>query len=185
MKSIGYRGILDIGYRYDSRDGKYKVLDINPRIGSTFRLFKGSNGLDVARVAYLDLTGQHVPKGWIIEGRKWLVEDGDISSCIQYFCDKKLTPRQWIKSYRGVKEGAWFSWVDPVPFVMIIPRIAREAVRRLIKPLFRKMQRLIRYRYMESSDPPLLARRPDRWNWIGNTISQESFLRRLFKASPK
>jgi predicted ATP-grasp superfamily ATP-dependent carboligase len=156
MKSIGYRGILDIGYRYDSRDGKYKVLDINPRIGSTFRLFKGSNGLDVARVAYLDLTGQHVPKGWIIEGRKWLVEDGDISSCIQYFCDKKLTPRQWIKSYRGVKEGAWFSWVDPVPFLMIMPRIARiarEAVRRLIRSLYRKMQRLIIYRQIEWHDP--------------------------------
>ena len=39
MKSIGYKGILDIGYRYDRRDGKYKVLDINPRIGSTFRHF--------------------------------------------------------------------------------------------------------------------------------------------------
>ena len=39
MKAIGYQGILDIGYRYDQRDGKYKVLDVNPRIGCTFRLF--------------------------------------------------------------------------------------------------------------------------------------------------
>src|SRR5205823_874243 len=39
MKQLGYRGILDIGYRYDARDGQYKVLDINPRIGATFRLF--------------------------------------------------------------------------------------------------------------------------------------------------
>jgi len=49
MKRIGYRGILDIGYRYDARDGSYKVLDINPRIGATFRLFVAPNGMDVAR----------------------------------------------------------------------------------------------------------------------------------------
>ena len=33
MKAIGYRGILDIGFRYDARDGGYKLLDLNPRIG--------------------------------------------------------------------------------------------------------------------------------------------------------
>lgn len=48
MKRIGYKGILDIGYRYDARDGQYKVLDINPRIGCTFRLFVADNGMDVA-----------------------------------------------------------------------------------------------------------------------------------------
>src|SRR6185312_16906252 len=58
MKAVGYQGILDIGYRYDARDGKYKVLDVNPRIGSTFRLFVGQSGMDVARALYLDLTGQ-------------------------------------------------------------------------------------------------------------------------------
>ena len=39
MKEIGYRGVLDIGYRYDARDGLYKLLDVNPRLGATFRLF--------------------------------------------------------------------------------------------------------------------------------------------------
>jgi D-aspartate ligase len=56
MKDLGYRGILDIGYRYDARDGQYKVLDVNPRIGGTFRLFVGRNGMDVARALYLDMS---------------------------------------------------------------------------------------------------------------------------------
>ena len=42
MQAIGYHGILDIGYRRDQRDGSYKVLDVNPRIGCTFRLFAAS-----------------------------------------------------------------------------------------------------------------------------------------------
>jgi len=60
MKAIGYQGILDIGYRFDRRDGQYKVLDVNPRIGCTFRLFTATNGMDAARALYLDMTGQSV-----------------------------------------------------------------------------------------------------------------------------
>ena len=60
MHELGYRGILDIGYRFDERDGEYKLLDVNPRIGATFRLFVGDDGMDVLRALYLDLTGQEV-----------------------------------------------------------------------------------------------------------------------------
>jgi predicted ATP-grasp superfamily ATP-dependent carboligase len=61
VRAVGYKGILDIGYRYDARDGQYKLLDVNPRLGATFRLFVGHNGMDVARAEYLHFTGQPVP----------------------------------------------------------------------------------------------------------------------------
>ncbi len=128
MKSIGYKGILDIGYRYDARDGKYKVLDVNPRVGSTFRLFVASNGLDVARAAYLDLTGQPVPKSEIIEGRKWFVEDRDLISSINYHFEKTLTFRKWLTSFRGVGEGAWFAWDDLLPFFIQSIRFSRKII---------------------------------------------------------
>ena len=97
MKKIGYKGIVDIGYRYDKRDGKYKVLDINPRIGQTFRLFVGTNGIDCARAQYLDLTGQRVSSSVYQEGRKWIVEDKDLVSSIRYIHDKKLNVRKWLR----------------------------------------------------------------------------------------
>jgi predicted ATP-grasp superfamily ATP-dependent carboligase len=128
MKSIGYKGILDIGYRYDMRDGKYKVLDVNPRIGSTFRLFVGNNGLDVARAEYLDLTGQSVPFSEIVEGRKWFVEDRDLVSSVRYYYEKNLTFRQWLASFRGVQESAWFAWDDPSPFFMMCARSSRKVL---------------------------------------------------------
>ena len=118
MKQIGYRGILDIGYRYDRRDGQYKLLDVNPRIGATFRLFVGDNGLDVVRALYLDLTGQSVPRSNLCEGRKWVVEDNDFISFRNYRKDGKLTFREWINSFHGVQETAWFAWDDPVPFLI-------------------------------------------------------------------
>lgn len=117
MKSVGYKGILDIGYRYDARDGRYKVLDINPRIGATFRLFVGRRGMDVARALYLDMTGQSVPQDVPIEGRKWVVEFNDIKSCRAYRRDRRLSFADWIRSYRGVEEAAFFAWDDPRPFL--------------------------------------------------------------------
>jgi D-aspartate ligase len=126
MKSIGYKGILDIGYRYDLRDGKYKVLDVNPRIGSTFRLFVGTNGMDVARAEYLDLTGQYVPSSEITEGRKWFVEDRDFVSSIQYHYEKSLKFNNWISSFRGVQESAWFAWDDLSPFFIMCAKSSRK-----------------------------------------------------------
>jgi len=131
MKTVGYRGILDIGYRYDARDGLYKVLDVNPRLGGTFRLFVGENGLDVVRALYLDLTGQPVPETVAPSGRKWIVEDSDLVSCVRYYRDGKLTFRQWVKSLRGIREGAFWAFDDPRPFLRLFAKDLRVALHRI------------------------------------------------------
>jgi predicted ATP-grasp superfamily ATP-dependent carboligase len=131
MKALGYRGILDIGYRYDARDGQYKLLDVNPRIGCTFRLFVAENGMDTARALYLDLTGQPVPPSTSREGRKWLVEMPDLKSSIEYYRLGKLTLRQWADSFSGVQETAQFAWDDPWPFVDMCAQSGLNHLRRL------------------------------------------------------
>ena len=118
MRAIGYRGILDIGYRRDSRDGSYKVLDANPRIGCTFRLF-AAPGLDVARALYLDLTGQPVPSASPAMGRKWLVEDFDFVSALRLWKEGSLSPKDWLRSFSGVEEAACFAMDDPLPFLIM------------------------------------------------------------------
>jgi D-aspartate ligase len=118
MQAIGYRGILDIGYRWDLRDGQYRVLDVNPRIGCTFRLF-ASGDLDVARALYLDLTGQAVPEAAPAAGRKWLVEDFDLVSAFRSWREGNLSLKDWVRSFRGVQETACFALDDPVPFLMM------------------------------------------------------------------
>src|SRR5579863_3621357 len=97
MKAVGYRGIVDIDFRYDSRDGEYKILDVNSRIGSTFRLFVSRTGMDVARALYLDLTGQDVPVATLAAGRKWMVEDLDLVASLGYWRDGALNLREWLK----------------------------------------------------------------------------------------
>jgi D-aspartate ligase len=118
MKKVGYKGIVDIGYRYDARDGIYKVLDINPRIGSSFRLFVSSSGMDVARALYADFTGQPVEAGQLREGRKWFVEDQDLASSLEYYKRDRLKAGEWLSSFRSVEEAAYFAFDDLWPCVM-------------------------------------------------------------------
>lgn len=129
MKRLGYRGILDIGYRFDARDGSYKVLDVNPRIGATFRLFVAKNGLDVVRALYLDLTGQPVPVSEQVDGRKWLVEGGDFDSFLRYRREGKLTTRRWVASLAGVRETAYFAADDLKPFLGVCSEFFRRKAR--------------------------------------------------------
>jgi predicted ATP-grasp superfamily ATP-dependent carboligase len=123
MKAIGYRGVLDIGYRFDERDGQYKLLDVNPRIGGTFRLFVGENGMDVLRALYLDLTGQDVPPTSVRNGRRWTVQPMDLASAAVYRRRGDITAGSWIRSFRGVREEAWFAADDPLPFLALWVRL--------------------------------------------------------------
>lgn len=139
MKEIGYKGILDIGYRLDPRDGKYKVLDINPRVGQAFRLFVAENGLDVVRALYLDLTGQVVPHSVPIEGRRWMIEDYDLISSIRYFQEGSLKLGEWLRSFHRVQEAAYFSLKDPLPFsLMVYQRIRQLFLERFAMRSFRR-----------------------------------------------
>jgi predicted ATP-grasp superfamily ATP-dependent carboligase len=138
MKAIGYRGILDIGYRYDARDGLYKVLDVNPRVGATFRLFVGVNGIDVVRALYMDLTGQQIVPSAAREGRKWIVEDLDVVSTYRYYRERSLTVREWFRSLSGIDEAAFLGWRDPLPFFIMlfnrIPEFLMRAYRKFQAP---------------------------------------------------
>jgi predicted ATP-grasp superfamily ATP-dependent carboligase len=131
MKAVGYRGPLDLGCRYDRRDGAYKLLDVNPRIGATFRLFVGDNGMDVARAMHLDLTGHPVAPGSYREGRMWLDEFADLASSYRYMRNGDLTVFDWLRSFRGTRELRWLARDDPAPFAKMSRLFAKTVLQQL------------------------------------------------------
>ena len=129
LAKVGYRGVVDIGYRKDPRDGTYKVLDINPRVGQAFRIFVAHSGMDVVRAMYLDLTNQTVTEPVEpIEGRRWIIEDSDIFSALDNKEEGLLTFGEWVRSFRRVEESAWFDLRDPLPFLVILGRFMARFV---------------------------------------------------------
>ncbi len=122
LSDLGYTGIVDLGCRYDPRDRRYKLLDVNPRIGATFRLFVDSE-VDVVRAQYLDLTGQVVPPSRTPDGRRWLDEPHDLYASLRLL-RPGLGPVAWVRSLHGVAETAWFAADDPAPFVQMMVEAA-------------------------------------------------------------
>jgi predicted ATP-grasp superfamily ATP-dependent carboligase len=135
MKEIGYRGIVDMGYRFDARDGSYKLLDVNPRIGATFRLFVDPAGTDVLRAFYLDMTGQPPrARAAVREGRRWVVEHHDAVEVAGALRRREFGVGEWLASMLPVREAAWFSPRDPLPAVSLAMTFARRGATRRMRP---------------------------------------------------
>lgn len=129
LAGLSYRGIVDLDLRRDARDGEFKLLDFNPRLGAQFRLFRDSAGVDVVVAAYLDLTGQEIPAGSQLD-RRFLAENYDPIGALGYWRSGELRLRPWLASLRGVDETAWFATDDLRPFGLMCLRMGGRAVSR-------------------------------------------------------
>jgi predicted ATP-grasp superfamily ATP-dependent carboligase len=126
---IGYCGIVDMDWRLDRRDGRYRLLDCNPRVGAQFRLFENDAGIDVVRALHLDLTDREVPAGRQIDGRGFVVESRD---CLAILAYRRFRPSSHaVPHTKGRIERAWFAWDDPLPFVSMAARLLGPLSRRI------------------------------------------------------
>ncbi|MBF6054288.1 D-aspartate ligase [Streptomyces eurocidicus] len=129
IKQIGFCGIIDLDWRFDRRDGRYKLLDFNPRMGAQFRLFESTAGVDVVRAQHLDLTGRAVPEGEQLDGRRFVVENIDLPALLAYRRSGYTTPHAPARA-TGT-ELAWAARDDIKPFFTMLARFVRPGVRHL------------------------------------------------------
>ncbi|WP_328666731.1 ATP-grasp domain-containing protein [Streptomyces sp. NBC_00322] len=126
---IGYSGPADLDWRYDRRDGRYKLVDFNPRTGAQFRLFENVHGIDVVRAMHLDLTGRHVPAGPEVEGRMFVAGQLDLPSVAAWLREEHQLPPALLHG-RGT-ERAWLSRDDPLPAAAEAIRLASTVAHRI------------------------------------------------------
>ena len=138
FKELGYRGIMDMDWCLDRRDGLYKLLDFNPRVGAQFRLFVDEHDLDVVRAQHLDLSGRPVPYGHPVDGRGYIVEHMDLIAGLGKYRQAGLAPRDWYRSVRGVDEAGWLSADDMVPAEVFAARMVGRLIARAGRRLWRQ-----------------------------------------------
>jgi len=120
LQDLSYWGIVDLDYRLDLRDGLFKLVDFNPRLGAQFRLFQDEDGRDVVRAQHLDLTGRWEGiQGEMVE-RSFAVELHDTLAAVSYIRSGDLTFNQWLREIRHVDEYAWIAREDPLPSAMAL-----------------------------------------------------------------
>ena len=103
MPELGYCGIVDAGFRFDERDGDYKLLDVNPRLGISFACSWIRPGW--TRSARITST---LPGNPLSPGSRATAAGGgenlDISSAAQQLRKRELTLCGWLASIRHVDE---------------------------------------------------------------------------------
>ncbi|PBC62113.1 ATP-grasp domain-containing protein [Streptomyces sp. Tue6028] len=129
IKEIGFSGIIDLDLRFDRRDGQYKLLDFNPRMGAQFRLFENESGIDVVRAMHLDLTGRAVPEGEQRAGHRYVVENIDLPALLAYRRSGYTTPHAPTRA--SGTELAWLAGDDLRPFFTMLARFVRPGAKHL------------------------------------------------------
>jgi len=129
IKQIGFTGVIDLDLRFDRRDGQYKLLDFNPRMGAQFRLFENESGIDVVRAMHLDLTGRTVPEGEQRAGHRYIVENIDLPALLAYRRSGYTTPHAPARA--SGTELAWLAGDDLRPFFTMLARFVRPGAKHL------------------------------------------------------
>jgi predicted ATP-grasp superfamily ATP-dependent carboligase len=83
MKQFGYHGVCGTEFKWDDRDAKWKMVEVNPRVVLWFGLTRAA-GVDVIWDAYCDLIGQPNPVSYASQkqGVRWQFLTRDLPSAI-------------------------------------------------------------------------------------------------------
>ena len=112
---IGFKGIGSAEFKVDNRDGKLKLIEINPRYWQQNYLSTVC-GVNFPFINYLNLLQETPePVNNFKYGVKWVNRYMDFDSFIKYRKEGILTFSSWRKSLKGKKVYPDFTWDDPIP----------------------------------------------------------------------
>lgn len=115
LKGIAYSGLAEVEFMYDQKDGRFELLEVNPRIWGWHTITIRA-GLDLPYLAYADAVGREFAVGPEREGVKWVRLVTDVPTAFSEFLSGRLTVRDYLASISGGTTFAVLSLSDPLPF---------------------------------------------------------------------
>lgn len=138
LRGIQYSGICEIEIKRDSRDGRVKLIEANPRYSVTADAAIYA-GVDLGWLHYLDMIGEHVvPVNQGTRSFRHIVLTRDISTIRSYRQAGLLTWRSLISSYRPPIAFFDFDLRDWRVTVQTLMALIRSIVGPPIRKLFPK-----------------------------------------------
>jgi predicted ATP-grasp superfamily ATP-dependent carboligase len=114
LEAIGYYGLVELEYKLDPDDGRYKLLDVNARTWGYHSIGKPA-GVDFSYLLYRDQLGQAVPGMTAQPGIRWIRLATDVPNAVVDIRAGRLRPGPYLRSLRGIQTEAVFSLADPLP----------------------------------------------------------------------
>jgi D-aspartate ligase len=120
LAAIRFTGIVEVEYKFDARDGRYKLLDINPRLW-TWSALGGRAGVDFPYLLWRMMVGEPVPEQTGRIGVRWVRMTTDVPAAIHEMLRGRLSLETYLRSLRGPLEFALMAADDPLPGLMDLP----------------------------------------------------------------
>ena len=141
-RRFGYAGIADIDVKYDARDGRYKYLELNPRLGLCHH-FGTRCGVNLTLDAYRLACGDELPAhGPQIEGRTFLAVLEEIGGRLHDGDSVLRVLRDLVLNLVRRPVGPYFAWDDiwpgPSAAGRIFYRLLAKACRGQLGAVFTK-----------------------------------------------
>jgi D-aspartate ligase len=127
FRQVGLRGVANVEFKMDERDGKLKLIECNARFTAADCLLVES-GLNFPLFVYNRLTGRShaAPSSYRMGIRLWKPV-GDFVAYRQLNKMGLLTFRAWIRSIMHPLIFPIFRWNDPLPAIVGNARLIRYA----------------------------------------------------------
>lgn len=118
-----YQGMGGVEFKKDERDGSYKLIEFNARLGM-WDSYGAKCGVDIPYVAYRDALGEPVEiQRQYREGVFWIDFQRDIRAFLLYRKQGLLSFTRWLKSFFVEKEWAIYSPDDWKPAFMAVRKL--------------------------------------------------------------
>ncbi len=130
LERIGYRGVANLDFKRDEKDGRLYLLEINPRFW-TWTALSVACGLDLPYYYYRDCLRMPYSVPPIYRGgHRWRHLLNDFRAMRAQARAGPSSWRRWIASAYHPSVNAVFAWDDPGPALMLLLRVVRDRLAR-------------------------------------------------------
>jgi D-aspartate ligase len=132
LSRLDFTGLVEVEFKQDPRDGRYKLLDINARVWGWHTIGRRA-GLDLPYLLWRLLHGLPVPQVSAPAGMRWLRLTTDVPAALPEILHRRLAATAYLRSLVAPHERAILAGDDPLPALLEVPLFAYETARARMK----------------------------------------------------
>jgi D-aspartate ligase len=111
---LGLSGMVEVEFKRDDRDGRYKLLDVNVRAWGWHGLCQDC-GVDFPYLQYCETLGLPTPASRVVYGPRWRRLLTDLPAALTEMRRGTLSPIAYASSFRGPTARSVLDLRDPLP----------------------------------------------------------------------
>jgi predicted ATP-grasp superfamily ATP-dependent carboligase len=130
FEGAGLRGVGNVEFKRDARDGVLKLIECNHRFTAANELVRLA-GVDLARIAYDRARGEDVPAAPAVRNGDRMWHAWDMPAFLGYRAHGEVTTAEWLRSLMHPFHLPHFRWSDPLPSAVGLAQGAGKVRRRI------------------------------------------------------